>query len=165
MSRSGKVPVGAFMSQPPVTIRPEATLVELVAELQENEVRTMSVVDEAGNLVGVVSETDLFIKEKGVPFSMEKVPTLLGQAIGEDQIDDLEIELGKGATVDQVMTSDVVTIDASATLEDAAWLMHKRKLSLLPVISDGSLVGEIRRISVLRVIYGIYDGSPAATPE
>ena len=99
MSRSGKVPVGAFMSQPPVTIRPEATLVELVAELQENEVRTMSVVDEAGNLVGVVSETDLFIKEKGVPFSMEKVPTLLGQAIGEDQIDDLRRKPGSHARI------------------------------------------------------------------
>jgi predicted transcriptional regulator len=53
----------------------------------------------------------------------------------------------------------VITIDASATLEDVAWLMHKKKLSLLPVISDGSLVGEVRRITVLRVIYGIPGGS------
>ena len=125
----------------------------------------MSVVDEAGNLVGVVSETDLFIKEKGVPFSMEKVPTLLGRAIGQDQIDDLDLEIGKGVTVGQVMTTDVVTIDAGATLEDAAWLMHKQKVSLLPVISDGSLIGEIRRISVLRVIYGILDGIRTAASE
>jgi len=157
-----KIPVTEFMRHPPVSTRPETTLVELVAELQEKGVRTMSVIDEAGNLLGVVSETDLFIKEKGVPFSMEKVPTLLGQAIGEDQIDD--VDLGKGVTVGQVMTRDVVTIDASATLEDVAWLMHKKKLSLLPVMSDGSLVGEIRRITVLRVIYGIH-GSPAAAPE
>jgi len=121
----------------------------------------MSVVDEGGNLLGVVSETDLFIKEKGVPFSMEKVPTLLGQVIGEDQIED--IDLGKGVTVREVMTRDVITIDSSATLEDAAWLMHKKKLSLLPVISDGSLVGEVRRISVLRVIYGIPRENPETT--
>ena len=152
-----KIPVTDFMRQPPVSTRPETTLVELVAELQEKGVRTMSVVDDAGKLVGVVSETDLFIKEKGVPFSMGKVPTLLGQAIGEDEIDDIDV--GKGITVGQVMTRDVVTIDASATLGDVAWLMHKKKLSLLPVIADGTLVGEIRRITVLRVIYGIPGGS------
>jgi CBS-domain-containing membrane protein len=152
-----KIPVTDFMRQPPVSTGPETTLVELVAELQEKGVRTMSVVDDAGKLVGVVSETDLFIKEKGVPFSMEKVPTLLGQAIGEDEIDDIGV--GKGITVSQVMTRDVVTIDASATLGDVAWLMHKKKLSLLPVIADGTLVGEIRRITVLRVIYGIPGGS------
>ena len=160
-----KIPVTAFMRQPPVTTTPETTLVDLVAELQDKGIRTMSVVDEAGNLVGVVSETDLFIKEKGVPFSMEKVPTLLGRAIGQDQIDDLDLEIGKGVTVGQVMTTDVVTIDAGATLEDAAWLMHKQKVSLLPVISDGSLIGEIRRISVLRVIYGILDGIRTAASE
>ncbi len=158
-----KIPATEFMRHPPVTAMPETTLVELVAQLQEKGVRTMSVVDGAGNLVGVVSETDLFIKEKGVPFSMEKVPTLLGQVIGEDQIDNTD--LGKGVTVGQVMTRDVVTIDASATLEDVAWLMHKKKLSLLPVVSDGSLVGEVRRIRVLRVIYGTEDGSPAPGPE
>lgn len=147
-----KIPATEFMRHPPVTTRPDTTLVDLVAELQEKGVRTMSVVDDGGNLVGVVSETDLFIKEKGVPFSMEKVPTLLGQVIGEDQIEDIDV--GKGVTVGQVMTRDVITIDGSATLEDVAWLMHKKKLSLLPVISDGTLVGEIRRITVLRVIYG-----------
>lgn len=157
-----KIPVTEFMRHPPVTTRPGTTLVELVAQLQEKGVRTMSVVDDTGSLVGVVSETDLFIKQKGVPFSMEKVPTLLGQVIGEDQID--EIDLGKGVKVSQVMTRDVITIDASATLEDAAWLMHKHKLSLLPVMSAGALVGEIRRISVLRVIYGIQGGGPAGRP-
>ena len=158
-----KIPVTDFMRQPPVTTRPDTTLVELVADLQLKGVRAMSVVDDDGMLLGVVSETDLFIKEKGVPFSMEKVPTLLGRVIGEDQMDDLE--LSKGITVRDVMTRDVVTIDTGATLEDAAWLMHKQKLSLLPVISDSELVGEIRRITVLRVIYGIQDGSPAAASE
>ena len=164
-----RIPVTDFMRHPPVTTRPDTTLVELVAELQLKKVRTMSVVDDAGDLVGVVSETDLFIKEKGVPFSMERVPTLLGQVIGEGQIDDLDVgpgvDFGKGVTVADVMTRDVVTIEVDATLADAAWLMHKRKLSLLPVLSEGSLVGEIRRITVLRVIYGIRDGSPAVAPE
>lgn len=157
-----RIPVTDFMRHPPVTTHPDVTLVELVAGLQATGVRTMSVVDDAGKLLGVVSETDLFIKEKGVPFSMEKVPTLLGQVIGEDQIDD--IDLTKGVTVREVMTRDVVTIDETATLEDAAWLMHKKKLSLLPVMSGKTLIGEIRRITVLRVIYGIQD-IPAAAPE
>jgi hypothetical protein len=32
--------------------------------------------------------------------------------------------------------------------------MMRRKVSLVPVLSDGELVGEVRRIDVLRMIYG-----------
>ena len=137
-------------SDPPVA-SPDMSLAEFVAGLEANSVRSMVVVDQ-GRVVGVVSETDLFLKERGVPFSMEKVPTLLGRVIGKDEID--RPDHSRGVKVSEIMSRDVVCVSVNDTLEDVAWLMLRKKVSLIPVVSDGELAGEVRRIHVLRLIYG-----------
>lgn len=152
------IPITDFMRRDPLSARPDMSLDELVVYLQAHAVRTVSVVKETGKLVGVVGEADLFIKERGVPFSMEKVPTLLGHIVAQDQVE--ETTLGKTVTVREVMTRDPIRLKSSATLQDVVWLMHKKRVSLLPVVDRGTLVGEVRRINVLRLIYGIPDPAP-----
>ena len=97
-----------------------------------------------------MSLTD-FVAERGVPFSMEKVPTLLGRVIAKDEID--RPAHSRGVKVREIMTRDVVSVTVNDTLEDVAWLMLRKKVSLIPVVSDGVLAGEVRRIDVLRLIY------------
>jgi CBS domain-containing protein len=46
-----------------------------------------------------------------------------------------------GRTVTNVMIRDVITIDASATLRDAAQRMHDANIGMLPVMEDGVLRG------------------------
>jgi CBS domain-containing protein len=48
---------------------------------------------------------------------------------------------GAMVTVQEVMIRDVVTIDASATLLDAAELMRDFNVGMLPVMEDGELRG------------------------
>ena len=145
------IPVADLMEKDPVTTKPETSLIELVAQLKRYGFRAMPVADENGKLLGVVSETDLFLKEKGVPFSIEKVPTLLGQMVAEDELQDFEPT--RRVKVEEVMSSTIVTLRPEATLEDAAMLMLKRRFSLIPVVEDGKLVGIIRRIDILRRLY------------
>ena len=52
-----------------------------------------------------------------------------------------------------------MTITPDTLLEEAAMLMHERRLSVLPVVEGERLVGMVRRINLLRRIYG---GLPAA---
>ena len=145
------IPVADLMEKDPVTTGPEASLIELVSQLKRYGFRAMPVVDEDKKLVGVVSETDLFIKEKGVPFSMEKVPTLLGQMVAEDELQDFEPT--RRVKVEEVMSDAIVTIEPDATLEDAAMLMFKRHFSLIPVVENGKLIGVVRRIDILARLY------------
>lgn len=145
--------VAEFMEYDPVAARPEMPLAELVALFSQRRVRALPVVDEEGRLVGVISETDLFIKNKGVPFSLEKVPTLLGQTVEKDHLAD--IEPPAQVAVSDVMSDNPATIGADSTLEDAAMLMFKRRLSVLPVVDGLRLIGMVRRIYLLRQIYGI----------
>ena len=145
------IPVADLMEKDPVTTKPGTSLIELVAQLKRYGFRAMPVADENGKLVGVVSETDLFLKQKGVPFSIEKVPTLLGQVVAESELQDFEPT--RRVKVAEVMSSSIVTIEPDATLEDAAMLMFKRPFSLIPVVEDGKLIGVVRRIDILRRLY------------
>lgn len=146
-----KVPVTELMEADPVTTKADTPLTELVRQLKRYGFRAMPVVDDGGKLIGVVSETDLFLKEKGVPFSLEKVPSLLGQMVGEDELQDFEPT--RRVKVEEVMSTNALTLGPSATLEDAAMLMCKRRFPLIPIVEGEQLVGVVRRIDVLRRLY------------
>jgi len=146
-----KVPVTDLMEADPVTTRAETPLTELVRQLKRYGFRAMPVADDDGNLLGVVSETDLFLKEKGVPFSLEKVPSLLGQMVAEDELQDFEPT--RRVKVKEVMSTGIVTLPPNATLEDAAMLMCKRRFPLIPIVEEKKLLGVVRRIDVLRRLY------------
>lgn len=53
--------------------------------------------------------------------------------------------------VGSIMTSPFITIEADASLEDAANLMSEKQVSKLPVLSEGILVGIITSSDIMRV--------------
>ena len=146
-----KTAVQDFMTPSPVTARQDATLADLVQLFDEHGLRGLAVTDDDGKLVGIVTETDLFLKAKGIPFSVEKVPTLLGQRITADEIEHAEI--CKNVQVHEVMSKEVVTVTEDMPLERVAMLMHRKKVTLVPVVRNGEMIGEVRRIQVLKGIY------------
>jgi CBS domain-containing protein len=50
-------------------------------------------------------------------------------------------ESTSGARIDEVMIPDVVTIDATATLAEAAEVMREAKVGMLPVMDGENLIG------------------------
>jgi CBS domain-containing protein len=147
-----------FMSRNPVTARGSMSIPELVTLLKRNRVRSAPVVDDDHRILCVITESDLFLRPKGVPFSLEKVPSLFGQMVAKDDIGQVDL-LCKQVKVEEVMTRHVTSVGEDATLEDIAMLMYEWKLTLVPVVADGRLVGVVRRIHVLEQIYG--ESTPA----
>ncbi len=146
-----RIPVKEFMSDI-VAARADMLLSDLVQMLREHGVRNAPVVDDAGSLVGVVSETDLFLKAHPVPFSTEKVPALLGKVVDKEGVD--QVERCRRMRVGEVMTEKTVSVGEDATLEDVALLMYDRRLSMVPVVRDRLVVGVVRRNDLLQVLYG-----------
>ena len=146
-----KIPVKTLMTKDIATVGPETPLAEVVAALAENQVRSLPVTDAEGMIVGVISETDLFLKERNAPFSTQKVPTLLGRIIDEQDLDQLDVS--KGIPVEQVMCRQVETATEETPLEEAAMKMMHLGITNLPVVSDGKVVGIVRRIDILRTIF------------
>ncbi|MBD0268412.1 CBS domain-containing protein [Pseudanabaena sp. FACHB-2040] len=150
--------VADVMTSDPITVKPETPLKDAIQILAEKRFSGLPVVDEAGKLVGVLSETDLMWQETGV----EPPPyiTLLDSVIYLKNPAKYNQELHKalGQTVQEVMTAEkIVTIAPDQPLREAAQLMHDRQIRRLPVvIAAGNLVGILTRGDIVREMASHY---------
>lgn len=106
--------VESLMSEHPVFVAPDETLAAASARLVELGVRHLPVVDD-GALVGILSDRDL------------RKATARG--------------LDATRHVSAAMTKRPLTVDRDRKLSIATVLMHEAKVSSLPVVEEGRLVG------------------------
>jgi acetoin utilization protein AcuB len=91
--------------------------------------RHLPVVDEDGRLVGIVGRADLelFLSKAGSPGIVKRQHR-----------------------IDQVMTTEVVTVSPDCPLEEAATLMLEHKIGSLPVVEAEQLVGIVTETDIFR---------------
>jgi CBS domain-containing protein len=126
-----------------VSVRQSAEYKDIVSVLRGLHVSALPVLDEAGHLVGVVSEADLLLKE-----------------VGQEALGGYLISTGRrgerakaaGVTAAELMTTPAVTVGPDDSLAHAARLMHDRHVKRLPVADQhGHLVGIVSRVDLLSV--------------
>lgn len=124
------------MTPRPITVTQD-TAVDKALELMHSEnVRRLPVLDNQGQMVGIVSELDL-LKVSPSPatsLSIYEIPYLVSRIKMRD-----------------TMTKDVITVTEDVTLEDAARIMADNKIGGLPVMRDGKLVGIITETDLFKV--------------
>jgi CBS domain-containing protein/PII-like signaling protein len=140
--------VGDVMSTEPEAVTPDTPIADVVERLVSRDYTALPVVDGAGQVIGVIGDTDLLRAGlTGVSVSVHKV---IGPDLVREQLSALK---SAGTTVRQAMTTPAVTIVRTLPLADAAHLMHARNLKRLPVVDDsGKLVGVLGRLDVLRSV-------------
>jgi acetoin utilization protein AcuB len=120
--------VGERMSHPVITITPQASLDDAWQLMSTEKISRLPVVDKKGKMVGIITEKQI------LRYSPSLATTL----------DVYEI---KGAmthmTVEKVMQTEVITIDADTPIEEAARIMEDSDISGIPVIEENQLVGMI----------------------
>ena len=97
-------------------------------------IRHLPVLD-AGSVVGVVSQRDLFRAALGAALAF---------GIRRPQ------ELMRSLQIRDVMSAPAVTIEPGAPVQEAARTMAEKKIGCLPVVGDGRLVGILTESDVLR---------------
>lgn len=142
--------VGDIMSSEPITITPDATVTEAARTMVENRVGALPVV-EGERLVGIVTEGDLIMQDVKLEFPTY-VHLLDGLIMYPPATARFENELRKAVAADvrAVMTTDLITIAASASVEDAATLLVDRDVSHLPVVEGDILIGILSKSDVVR---------------
>jgi len=124
-----------WMRENPVTISPDATLTAAQELMSESEVRRLPVV-ERGELIGIITNSDI----------LRQIP------ITADEADDDTRLLLTQRTVREVMTYSPLTINPSATLQEAAERMLEYQISGLPVVRNGKVVGIITESDIFRLV-------------
>jgi CBS domain-containing protein len=147
------VKVSEAMTPDPITIDPGMEVTQIARVMIDNNIGGLPVVDEGGGLVGIVTESDLIVQDTEVEFP-SFVSFLSGYVFVPGSLHRFEEKFRKavGATAEQVMTRDVVTVEADDSVEDVATMMSKRKLKRFPVMKDGDLVGIIAMADIVRLI-------------
>lgn len=133
-----------------ITVKASATVEELARVLVDNRISGAPVLDEKGDLAGIVTENDLISQNKRL-----HIPTIVRLFDAYIMLGDpgrIEDELRKmaAATVGDICTRDVVTVTEDATVEDIATVMSERNIHLIPVVSGGKVTGIIGKMDLIR---------------
>jgi CBS domain-containing protein len=137
-----------------VSFSPDENVEAAMQRLVERGVDAGPVVDQGGDVVGMLSTGDLIVEEARVHFPT--VVNFLGVNVtipfSERKLDE-SLEKALGATVGEVMSRKPKTVTLDATIEDAATLMHDEDLSRLPVVdAAGKLAGILARGDIVKAI-------------
>ncbi len=141
-----------IMTKNVVTVTPETEITQAAKLLLENHFNGLPVVDESGRLIGIICQDDLIVQQKRLP--LPSLFTFFDGLIPLTSYRSLEKEVEKivATTVSHAMTTDPITIDPDANLEDIATLMVNNNIHTLPVLDRGRLVGVIGKEDVLRTL-------------
>lgn len=144
---------GEIMTKKIITVTPEMGVAELASLLWENKIGGAPVVDAQGQLLGVVTESDLIDQNKKV--HIPTVLSILDSMIFLESPAKLDQEIKKmtGTKVADIYSSKPLTVNEATTLEELATVMADRKIHTLPVTSEGRLVGVIGKSDIIRAIF------------
>ena len=146
--------VAEIMDADPATVAPEATVEEVVRTLKEHEVPGVPVVNEGGRCVGIITEADLVFGDEEGDLHVPHYIELMGGVIFLEMPQRFQERLRKAvaATAAEMMTADPVTVDASASVREAARIIAEQGHNRLPVVEHGRLVGIVTRVDVLQAL-------------
>ena len=122
VSKVSRLLVKEIMARDPVTVDSERTVREAALAMDRSGIGCVLVTsrqDGKEKAIGIVTERDL----------VRRVLTM------EGHISELRVK--------NIMSSPLIVVDPSATIEEAAGIMERSRVRRLPVVDEGGLVGVV----------------------
>ena len=132
-----------------VTVGVNASVGEVAAILLNNHISGAPVVDDKGELVGIVSEGDLIRRPeigttKRHSWWLELISTKWGSAT--------EYIKSHSRKVADVMTREVITAKPDTPLGDIAAMLERNRIKRVPIVEGGKLAGLVSRANILQAL-------------
>lgn len=142
--------VKEIMEKDFVTVSEDMEIEKLAKTFLETKKDYALVVNGMGELIGVVTETDLIFQEKNL--HIPTIFTFLDSMIFLESVAKFREEIKKisAIRVKDIMTPDVYTIDEKTSIKDAATTMLDRDIHHLPVVEGKKPVGVITKKGLLQ---------------
>ena len=139
----GRWRVRDVMTAPVVTVGTVTSYKEVARLMTEHRVNALPVVNDADQVIGMVSEADVLRKQER---NFRRFGTGLPRRTRHERA------VARARTAGELMTAPAITIGADAPLGAAARLMNGHNIRRLPVTDDaGELIGIVARRDLLSV--------------
>ncbi|MEE4263928.1 MAG: CBS domain-containing protein [Desulfobacteraceae bacterium] len=141
-----------IMTRDVITMSPETEIAQAAKLLLTKRINGVPVVNDDGELVGILCQSDLIIQQKNIP-----IPSLFTLLDGYIPLTsskkiDREVEKIAAKKVADAMTAKPVTVNPDTGIEEIAALMVVKNYHTLPVVDGGKLVGIVGKEDVLRTL-------------
>jgi CBS domain-containing protein len=137
------------MVAPVVTVKPSATVQEVAKLFLDRKISAAPVLDDRGQLVGIVSEGDLLHRAE---VGTERHRSWWLERFVENDTLAAEYIKAHGRKVSDVMTPGVITASPQTPLYEVASLMEKNAIKRVPILENGQLVGIVSRANLLQAV-------------
>jgi len=140
-----------IMNKPVITINKDASINELSSLLLKGKISGVPVLDQEGNMVGIVTEGDIIVQDTDLHFP--RYFKLLDSIIYLESLSKFKENLRKhlATRVEDIMTREVKTVNETTPINEIANLMTQRNINRVPVVDDNKkLVGIITRADIIK---------------
>ncbi|MBL4889731.1 MAG: CBS domain-containing protein [Candidatus Lindowbacteria bacterium] len=138
-----------IMTRDLISCREDETIQAAAKTMIQKNIRGLPVLDSAGNLVGMITESDFIGKHVDIPHAMVSVKELLGEITFDGNIDEI-FKKAKDRKLSEVMTKHIHTITPDSSISTITEIMLEENVSRLLVLDDGKLVGIVSKRDILR---------------
>ena len=155
---------GDLMTRDVATVHPEASLLDAVKLMARRHISGVPVVDDAGNIVGMMSEGDLVRWHEGLSERQARWLDMLaeGQELAPAFLAGIQEQHRK---VKSVMAPGAVTVTEDVPAREIAHLMFNKNIKRVPVVRGGKLVGIVARSDLIRALAEKLAEKPSPTIE
>jgi len=137
------------MTRRVISVAPDTPIEDAVKLMLDRHISGLLVVDTTGHLAGVVTEGDL-LRRSELGTGRQRSWWLRLLLSPGRQAD--EFTHTHGRKVSDVMTTEVVSVDADASLFDIVELMEKHRIKRVPVVQQDKVIGVCSRADLLRAL-------------
>ena len=132
-----------------ITVGVNASIGEVAAILLNNHISAAPVVDEKGELVGIVSEGDLMRRPE---IGTTKRHSWWLELISNKWASATKYIKSHSRKVADVMTRDLINAKPDTPLGDIAGLLERNQIKRVPIVERGKLVGIVSRANILQAL-------------
>lgn len=125
------------------SVSPDTLLANAARTLLDHRISSMPVVDTDGMLIGIITEGDVL---------REVAPRPRHPAGSHSEPVELR-EILSSTRVEQVMTSQVESVERDTSVENAIELLIRKNVRALPVCLSGQVVGMFSRPDIIRFLF------------
>ena len=144
------------MTRRVVSITPDASIWEAACLMLEKEISGLPVIDDKGNLVGIVSEGDLLHRAEA---GTERHRSWWLQLFTAEERLATEYVKAHARKVLDVMTRDVITAGPNTPLHEIAALLEQNSIKRVPIVKDGQLIGIVSRANLIQAVASAREGA------